>query len=68
MQTLVFDFLVEKRVNSEGEIIFLPMKKVSTMCEFTAWEGVLSPDFHFRRIRFDDDIMLHPHEPHYHSA
>jgi hypothetical protein len=27
----------------------------------------LDPDFHFRRVRFEDGVVLSPHEPHHHS-
>jgi DNA-directed RNA polymerase III subunit RPC6 len=34
---------------------------------FAGWD-VLSPDFHFRTIRFEDGVTLSAHEPHHHTA
>uniref|UniRef100_A0A6U3W4Q6 DNA-directed RNA polymerase III subunit RPC6 n=2 Tax=Ditylum brightwellii TaxID=49249 RepID=A0A6U3W4Q6_9STRA len=68
LQTLAFDYRIEQgSVNMNGESLFVLSRPVSSMCEFTAWE-VLSPDFQFRTIRFEDDVTLAPHEPHHHSA
>jgi len=67
VQTLAFDYLVEQRgVTEEGEALFVAARRVTTMSEFGWWD-VLEPDFHFRRIRFEDGVILSPHEPHHHS-
>ena len=67
LQTLAFDYLIEQRgVTENGEALFIAAKKITTMCDFGWWD-VLSPDFHFRGIRFEDDVFLSPHEPHHHS-
>jgi DNA-directed RNA polymerase III subunit RPC6 len=71
LQTLVLDYLVEQRGVTEGgegggEALFVAAKQVTTMCDFEWWD-VLSPDFHFRGIRFEDGVYLPGHEPHYHS-
>jgi len=68
VQTLVYDYMVEENgENSQGEVLFVASRKVTSMCEFSWWEA-LSPDFHFRSIAFDDGLVLAPHEPHYHTA
>mmetsp|Transcript_16255 Transcript_16255/g.34139 ORF Transcript_16255/g.34139 Transcript_16255/m.34139 type:complete len:330 (+) Transcript_16255:101-1090(+) len=67
VQTLAFDYLIEQRgVTESGEALFVAARKVTTMCDFQWWD-VLCPDFHFRGIRFEDDVYLSPHEPHHHS-
>ncbi len=79
LQTLVLDYLVEQRGVTEGggggdggggggggEALFVAAKQVTTMCDFEWWD-VLSPDFHFRGIRFEDGVYLSAHEPHHHS-
>lgn len=67
VQTLAFDYLIEQRgVTESGEALFVVAKTVTTMCNFGWWD-VLSPDFHFRGIRFEDGVYLSAHEPHYHS-
>ena len=67
LQTLAFDYLIEQRgVTENGEALFVAAKPVTTMCDFGWWD-VLSPDFHFRAIRFEDDVCLSSHEPHHHS-
>jgi DNA-directed RNA polymerase III subunit RPC6 len=69
VRTLQYDGLCE-RVHGEhdrGESLICAAKRVTSMCEFTWWE-VLAPDFHFRAVRFeDDDVVLPPQEPHYHT-
>lgn len=68
VQTLVYDNMVEEGgENENGEMLYLAARRVTSMCEFKWWD-VLSPDFHFRPIRFDDGLELAPHEPHYHTA
>lgn len=68
LQTLAFDYMIEQSgVNQRGEAIFIAARKVSTMCEFTWWD-VLCPDFHFRDIKFEDDVVLSAHEPHHHTV
>jgi len=68
MQTLAFDYAIEQSgTNRNGEALFVAARRVSTMCDFKWWD-VLSPDFHFRTIRFEDGVTLGPHEPHYHTA
>eukprot|EP00956_Cyclotella_meneghiniana_P015633 scaffold24072_cov67-Cyclotella_meneghiniana.AAC.1 len=67
VQTLAFDYLIEQRgVTEEGEALFVAARKVTTMSDFGWWD-VLDPDFHFRKIRFEDGVVLGPHEPHHHS-
>jgi DNA-directed RNA polymerase III subunit RPC6 len=68
LQTLAFDYMIEQSgVNQRGEAIFIAARKVSTMCEFTWWD-VLCTDFHFRDMKFEDDVVLSAHEPHHHTA
>ncbi|KAL3786817.1 hypothetical protein HJC23_008091 [Cyclotella cryptica] len=67
VQTLAFDYLIEQRgVTEEGEALFVAARRVTTMSEFGWWD-VLDPDFHFRAVRFEDGVVLTPHEPHHHS-
>ena len=69
MQTLAFDYMIEQSgVNQNGEAEFIAAKHVTAGCDFKWWEGVLSPDFHFREIKFEDGVVLSAHEPHYHSS
>ena len=68
VQTLVYDFLVEEGSrNDDGEARYVAARRVTTMCDFKWWEA-LSPDFHFRTIKFEDGVTLGPHEPHHHTA
>lgn len=68
VQTLVYDYLIEESTVFEtGEINYIASRRVSTMCDFMWWDA-LSPDFHFRAIKFEDGVVLAPHEPHHHSA
>jgi DNA-directed RNA polymerase III subunit RPC6 len=67
VQTLLHDYVIEERgVTESGDALFVPAKKITTMCEFGWWD-VLCKDFHFRGIRFEDDVYLTAHEPHHHS-
>ena len=67
VQTLLHDYVIEERgFTDDGNALFVSAKKISTMCEFGWWD-VLCKDFHFRGIRFEDDVLLKPHEPHHHS-
>lgn len=68
VQTLVYDHLIEEgSVTSQGDVRYVAARRISTMCEFKWWD-VLSPDFHFRTIRFEDGVTLGPHELHHHTA
>jgi len=68
MQTLVYDYLIEEGpLNGNGEVLYHAARRVYPMCEFKYWD-VLSPDFHFRTIKFEDGVTLTPHEPHHHTA
>jgi len=69
VQTLAFDYLIEQSsVNQKGEALFVAARRVTNMCDFRWWDGILSDDFHFRTIRFEDDVVLRPHEHHHHTA
>lgn len=68
MRTLLFDHLVEETETEDGKMIYTAARRVSTACEFKWWSDALSSDFHFRTIRFEDGVVLEPHEPHYHTA
>mmetsp|Transcript_2110 Transcript_2110/g.4429 ORF Transcript_2110/g.4429 Transcript_2110/m.4429 type:complete len:341 (-) Transcript_2110:1433-2455(-) len=81
MQTLVYDHAVEEvfKTPTDGvasyeneeeadQSFYVASRRVSTMCEFKMWADVLSPDFHFRSIRFEDSVTLAPHEAHYHTS
>lgn len=67
LQTLTLDYIVEQHgVTDNGEAVYVAAKPISTMCDFGWWD-VLSTDFHFRGILFEDGVYLEPHEPHHHS-
>mmetsp|Transcript_17933 Transcript_17933/g.34150 ORF Transcript_17933/g.34150 Transcript_17933/m.34150 type:complete len:336 (+) Transcript_17933:92-1099(+) len=70
MQTLLFDHLVEEAEAEDGsdKMIYSASRRVSTACDFKWWSDALSTDFHFRTIKFEDGVVLEPHEPHYHTA
>jgi hypothetical protein len=68
LRTLVYDYVIDEdeAPDGSGEFIYLPAKRVTTMCDFPYWSSdILSPDFHFRNIVFDDGVVLSAHEPHY---
>lgn len=68
VQTLAFDYLIEQNgSNLNGEALFVAAKRCSSCCDFKWWE-VLSPDFHFRDIEFEDGVLLTKHEPHHHTG
>lgn len=68
MQTLAYDHLIEDiSVNAHGDVLYIAARRVTAMCDFQWWDA-LSPDFHFRKIRFEDGVELAPHEPHHHTA
>lgn len=67
LQTLILDYIVEQHgVTEQGEAVYVAAKPLSNMCDFGWWD-VLSTDFHFRGILFEDGVYLAPHEPHHHS-
>mmetsp|Transcript_20527 Transcript_20527/g.31145 ORF Transcript_20527/g.31145 Transcript_20527/m.31145 type:complete len:323 (+) Transcript_20527:99-1067(+) len=69
IQTLAFDYMIEQNgINMNGEALFVEARRCSSACEFKWWEAALCPDFHFRDIRFEDDVVLSRHEPHHHTA
>mmetsp|Transcript_4404 Transcript_4404/g.6723 ORF Transcript_4404/g.6723 Transcript_4404/m.6723 type:complete len:323 (+) Transcript_4404:20-988(+) len=68
LQTLAFDYMIEQNgTNLNGEALFVVARKVSSACDFKWWE-MLKSDFHFRDIRFEDDVVLSKHEPHHHTS
>jgi DNA-directed RNA polymerase III subunit RPC6 len=68
MQTLAYDHLIEDAgMNAQEEMLYIAARRVTPMCEFKWWDAV-SPDFHYRKIRFEDGVELEAHEPHYHTA
>jgi DNA-directed RNA polymerase III subunit RPC6 len=68
VQTLVYDYMVEETADAEtGDALFIAAKRITPMCEFKWWDA-LAPDFHFRTVRFEDGVILGPHELHYHSV
>ena len=69
IQTLAFEYMIEQSgVNQNGEAEFIAAKPLTVPCKFKWWDETLCPDFHFRNIKFEDDVVLSAHEPHYHSA
>ena len=68
LQTLAFDFKTEQSgVDRSGNALFVSARKVTPLCEFKWWP-VLTPDFRFRDLKFEDGVILKAHEPHYHTA
>jgi DNA-directed RNA polymerase III subunit RPC6 len=68
IQTLAFDYMIEQNgVNQNDEAMFIASKRLTVPCNFKWWD-VLCNDFHFRNIRFEDDVELTAHEPHHHTA
>mmetsp|Transcript_31551 Transcript_31551/g.74267 ORF Transcript_31551/g.74267 Transcript_31551/m.74267 type:complete len:325 (+) Transcript_31551:186-1160(+) len=68
VETLIFDNYIEEGYrNDSDEVCYVYARPVSTSCEFKWWD-ILSPDFHFRTIKFEDGVTLAPHEPHHHTA
>ena len=68
MQTLAYDHLIEDAgLDSQEETLYVAARRVTPMCEFKWWDA-MSPDFHFRKIRFEDGVELEAHEPHHHTA
>mmetsp|Transcript_6544 Transcript_6544/g.8502 ORF Transcript_6544/g.8502 Transcript_6544/m.8502 type:complete len:343 (-) Transcript_6544:263-1291(-) len=79
MQTLVHDHIVEEILKEneeleaadaegeENEVYYIASRRVSTMCEFKMWQDLLSTDFHFRTVCYEDGVQLESHEPHYHT-
>ena len=68
VQTLVYDYHIEEgSINDNGEVSYVASRRITTICGFKWWD-CLSPDFHFRAIKFEDGVMLGPHELHHHTA
>lgn len=69
VQTLAFDYMIEQNgVDTHGDVLFVVGKKCTSVCNFKWWAEALCPDFHFRDIRFEDDVILSRHEPHHHTS
>lgn len=67
VRTLVYDYLLEQIENDRGDIVYVATRKLShIMCSFQDW-GCLEPDFCFRRVVYEDGVVLDAHEPHCHS-
>jgi DNA-directed RNA polymerase III subunit RPC6 len=76
VQTLVYDYMVETTAGSggedgagagAGEELYIAARRVSSMCDFKWWD-VLSDDFQYRQVKFEDGVTLAAHEPHHHTA
>ena len=69
VQTLVFDNYIEEATlnDNDDQTCYICARQVTTSCHFKWWDA-LSPDFHFRSIKFEDGVTLSPHEPHHHTA
>lgn len=68
MRTLMFDHLVEESETEDGGRIYTAGRRVTAASEFKWWTDALSSDFHFRTVKFEDGVVLEPHEQHYHTA
>ncbi len=67
VQTLVYDYQIEMFEDDAGEPRYVAARRITTMCDYKWW-GAVSPDFHFRAIKFEDGVVLAPHELHHHTA
>lgn len=67
LQTMVFDYLVEELPSSQDDSLFVAARRVTVPCEYSWWDA-LESDFMYRTIKFEDGVVLAPHEPHYHTA
>jgi DNA-directed RNA polymerase III subunit RPC6 len=69
VQTLVYDYCIEEgpTPTSTGEIRYVLSRPVTTPIASFKWWDCLSPDFHFRAIKFQDGVTLSAHEPHHHT-
>lgn len=67
VQPLVYDYYIEEVEDDNGETKYVAARRITTMCDFKWWDAV-SPDFHFRAIKFEDGVTLAPHELHHHTA
>jgi DNA-directed RNA polymerase III subunit RPC6 len=69
VQTLIYDYHIEEdSISLDGESRYIACRRLHTAkCDFKWWDA-LSPDFHFRAIKFEDGVVLGPHEPHHHTA
>ncbi len=65
IQTLIYDYMVEE-ITSANDTLYIAARKVTPLCEFNWWE-ILDNDFHYRNVRFEDNITLSAQELHYHS-
>jgi DNA-directed RNA polymerase III subunit RPC6 len=69
VQTLVYDQKIEEVLtNDDDEVRFVAARTVTTAIADFKWWDCLSPDFHFRAIKFEDGVTLSAHEPHHHTA
>lgn len=68
VQTLAFDYLIEQNGihPSTSEALFVPAKKLTTYCNFKWWD-CLDDDFQYKRIVFEDGVILSAHEHHHQS-
>lgn len=69
VQTLVYDYCIEEgpAPTSSGEVRYVSARPVTTPIANFKWWDCLSPDFHFRAIKFEDGVTLSAHEPHHHT-
>ena len=69
VQTLVYDLKIEEvPTNDDDEVRYVSARPVATAIADFKWWDCLSPDFHFRAIKFEDGVTLSAHEPHHHTA
>ena len=59
---------IDDEASKSGEIRYVMARKIKTPIAGFKWWDCLSPDFHFRAIKFEDGITLSAHEPHHHTA
>jgi DNA-directed RNA polymerase III subunit RPC6 len=68
VETLVYDYHLEATsVNENGDQVYTRARPITAHCDFKWWD-ILSPDFPFRAIKFEDEVTLQPHEPHHHTV
>ena len=61
MQTFAYDHLIEDAgLDAQEETFYVAARRVTPMCKFK-WRDAMSPDFLFRKIKFEDGVELEAH-------
>jgi hypothetical protein len=62
MQTFAYDHLIEDAgLDAQEETLYVAARRrLTPMCDFK-WRDAMSPQFLFRKIRFEDGVELQAH-------